>query len=116
MRNGQDANNIQNGKDTQNKNHQQNKTLEENQTLDNNEHNEQQAKNQLFLSDTCLLNDDNKTETENTDKGLYKIPTNIKNVSPKHEDFNREIVTQSKAQKDLNNKIEKEHKNNRRDN
>ena len=55
------------------------------------------------------MNDDNKTTTENTDSGLYKIPTNIKNVSPKHEDFKRETVTQqSKAQKDFNNKIEKE--------
>ena len=54
------------------------------------------------------MNDDNKT-TENRDSGLYKIPTNIKNVSPKHEDFKRETVTQqSKAQKDFNNKIEKE--------
>ena len=56
-------------------------------------------------------------QKQNTDKGLYKIPTDIKNVSPRHEDFKREIVTQqSKAQKDLNSKIEKEHKNNRRDN
>ena len=49
------------------------------------------------------------TATENTDNGLYEIPTNIKNVSPKHEVFKREIVTQqSKVQKDFNNKIEKE--------
>ena len=55
------------------------------------------------------MNDDNKTATENTDNGLYEIPTNIKNVSPKHEVFKREIVTQqSKVQKDFNNKIEKE--------
>ena len=39
----------------------------------------------------------------------YRNYQNIKNVSPKHEDFKREIVTQqSKAQKDFNNKIEKE--------
>ena len=49
------------------------------------------------------------TATENTDNGLYEIPTNMKNVSPKHEVFKREIVTQqSKVQKDFNNKIEKE--------
>ena len=55
------------------------------------------------------MNDDNKTATENTDNGLYEIPTNVKNVSPKHEDFKRQIATrQSKAQKDFNNKIEKE--------
>ena len=55
------------------------------------------------------MNDDHKTTTENTDNELYEIPTNIKNVSSKHEDFKREIVTQqSKAQKDFNNKIEKE--------
>ena len=109
IRNGQDTSNIRNGKDTQNKNHQQNNTLEKNQTSDNNEHNEQQEKNQLFSNDTCNSNDDNKTATENTDNGLYEIPTNIKNVSPKHEVFKREIVTQqSKVQKDFNNKIEKE--------
>ena len=39
---------------------------------------------------------------------VSEIPK-IKNVSPKHEDFKREIVTQqSEAQKDFNNKIEKE--------
>ena len=54
------------------------------------------------------MNDGNKTATENTDNGLYEIPTNVKNVSPKHEDFERQIATrQSKAQKDFNNKIEK---------
>ena len=66
-------------------------------------------KNQLFSNDTCNLNDDNKSAKENTDNRLYETPTNIKNVSPKHEDFKREIVTQqSKARKDFNNKIEKE--------
>ena len=104
IRNGQDISNI-----TQNKNHQQNNTLEKNQISDNNKHNEQQEKNQPFSNDTCNLNDDHKTTTENTDNELYEIPTNIKNVSSKHEDFKREIVTQqSKAQKDFNNKIEKE--------
>ena len=50
-------------------------------------------------------------QKQNTDKGLSKIPTDIKNVSLKLEDFKREIVTQqSKAQKDLNSKIEKEQK------
>ena len=35
----------------------------------------------------------------------------MKNFSPKHEDFKREIVTQqSKAQQDFDNKIEKERK------
>ena len=64
-------------------------------------------KNQLFSNDTCNLNDDNKSAKENTDNRLYETPTNIKNVSPKHEDFKREIVTQqSKARKDFNNKIE----------
>ena len=106
--NQQSTNNIRNGKDTQNKNHQQSNTLNT-QTSGNNKHNEQQAKNQLFSNDTCNSNDDNKTATENTDNGLYEIPTNIKNVSPKHEVFKREIVTQqSKVQKDFNNKIEKE--------
>ena len=109
IRNGQDTNNIRNGKDTQNKNHQQNNTLGKNQTSDNNKHNEQQAKNQLFSNDTWNSNDDNKTAIENTDNGLYEIPTDIKNVSAKHEDFKREIVTQqSKVQKYFNNKIEKE--------
>ena len=109
IRNGQDTNNIRNGKDTQNKNHQQNNTLGKNQTSDNNKHNEQQAKNQLFSNDTWNSNDGNKTAIENTDNGLYEIPTNIKNVSAKHEDFKREIVTQqSKVQKYFNNKIEKE--------
>ena len=109
IRNGQDTSNIRNGKDTQNKNHQQNNTLEKNQTSDNNEHNEQYAKNQLFSNNTCNSNDDNKTATENTDNGLYEIPTNTKSVSPKHEGFKREIINeQSKAQKDFNNKIEKE--------
>ena len=66
-------------------------------------------KNQLFSNDTCNLNDDNKSAKENTDNRLYETATNIKNVSPKHEDFKREIVTQqSKARKDFNNKIEKE--------
>ena len=106
IRNGQDTNNIRNGKDTQNKNHQQNNTLEKNQTSGNNEHNVIQK---LFSNDTRILNDDNKTATENRDNGLYEIPTNIKNVSPKHEDFKREIVSQqSKAQKDFNSKVEKE--------
>ena len=50
-----------------------------------------------------------KTTTENTDNGLSVIPTNINNLSPKHENFKTEIVTQqSKAQKDFKNKIEKE--------
>ena len=50
-----------------------------------------------------------KQTTENTDNRLSEIPTNIKNVSPKHENFKKEIVTQqSKPQKDLYNKIEKE--------
>ena len=50
-----------------------------------------------------------KHQQKTHDNGLYQIPTNIKNFSPKHEDFKREIVTQqSKAQKDFNNKIEKE--------
>ena len=66
-------------------------------------------KNQLFSNDTCNLNDDNKSAKENTDNRLYETPTIIKNVSPKHEDFKREIVTQqSKARKEFNNKIEKE--------
>ena len=83
--------------------------LKKNQTSENNEQNDQQAKNQLFSNDTCNSNDDNKTATENTDNGLYEIPTNTKSVSPKHEDFKREIINeQSKAQKDFNNKIEKE--------
>ena len=61
------------------------------------------------MNDTRILNDDSKTATENRDIGLYEIPTNIKNVSPKHEDFKGEIVSQQyKAQKDFNNKIEKE--------
>ena len=102
IRNGQDTSNIRNRKDTRNKNHQQNNTLGKYPTSDN----EQQAKNQLFSNDTCNSNDDNKAATENTDN---EIPTNIKDVSPKHEDFKREIVTQqSKAQKDFSNKIEKE--------
>ena len=84
-------------------------TLGKNQTSENNEQNKQQAKNQVFSNDTCNSNDYNKTATENTDNGLYEIPINIKNVSPRHEDFKREIVTQqSQAQKDFNNKIEKE--------
>ena len=59
--------------------------------------------------DTCNSNDDNKTATENTSNGLYAIPASIKNVSPKHEDFKRETVTQqSRAQKNFNNKTEKE--------
>ena len=61
------------------------------------------------MNDTRILNDGNKTATENRDNESYEIPTNIKNVSPKHEDFKGEIVSQqSKAQKDFNNKIEKE--------
>ena len=57
------------------------------------------------------MNDNNKTATENKDNGLYEIPTNIKNASPKHEDSKREIVTQqSKEQKDFNNKIKKKAK------
>ena len=84
-------------------------TLEKNQTSDNNEHNEQQEKNQLFSNNTCNSNGYNKTAIENTDKGSSEIPTGIKNVSPKHEDFKREIVTQQpEAQKDFNSKIEKE--------
>ena len=68
-----------------------------------------QEKNQLFSTDTCNSNDDNKTATENKDNRLSKIPTNTNNVSSKHENFKRDIVTrQSKAQKDFNNKIEKE--------
>ena len=40
-----------------------------------------------------------------------RVIRNTNNVSPKHKGFKREIVTQqSKAQKDLNNKIEKEQK------
>ena len=109
IRNGQDTINIRYGKDTQNKDHQQNNTLGKNQTSDNNKYNEQQAKNQLFSNDTCNSNDDNKATTENTNNGLYEIPTNIKNVSPKYEDFKRDIVTQqNKARKDFNKKIEKE--------
>ena len=104
IRNGQDTNNIQNEKDTQNRNHQQNNTLGKNQSSDNNEHNDQQAKNQLFSNNTCNSNDDNKTATENTDNGLSEIPTNIKNVSPKHEDFKNRST---EAQKDFNNKIGK---------
>ena len=65
------------------------------------------------------MNDNNKTATENKGNGLYEIPTNIKNASPKHEDSKREIVTQqSKEQKDFNNKIKKKSKtneNNRKD-
>ena len=57
------------------------------------------------------MNNNNKTATENKDNGLYEIPTNIKNASPKHEDSKREIVTQqSKEQKDFNNKIKKKAK------
>ena len=94
IRNGQDTNNIRNGKDTQNKNHQQSNTLGKNQTSDNNKHNEQQAKNQLFSNGAYNWNDDNKTAIENTgSRLLLEIPTNIKNVSPKHEGFKREIVT-----------------------
>ena len=86
-----------------------NNTLKKNQTSDNNKRKEQQAKNQLLSNDTCDSNNDNKAATENTDSGLYEIPTNIKNVSTKHEDFKKEVVTQqSKAKKDFNNKIEKE--------
>ena len=49
------------------------------------------------MNDTCSSND-----------GLPKIPTNVKNVSPKRENFKREIVTQQfKVQKDLNNNNEK---------
>ena len=63
------------------------------------------------MNDTYNLNDNNKTATENKDNGLYEIPTNIKNASPKHEDSKREIVTQqSKEQKDFNNKIKKKAK------
>ena len=84
-------------------------TLGKNQTSENNEQNKQEAKNQLFSSDMRNSNDYNKTATENTDNGLYEIPINIKNVSSRHEDFKREIVTQQpKAQKEFNNKIEKE--------
>ena len=89
IRNRQDTNNIRNGKDTQNKNHQQSNTLEKNQTSDNSEHNDQRANNQLFSNDTCNSNDDKKTATESTDNGLHEIPTNIKNVPHKHEDFKR---------------------------
>ena len=55
------------------------------------------------------MNNGNKTRTENTDSRLYQIPTNIKDVSPKYENFKREVVTQqSKSLKDFNNKTEKE--------
>ena len=107
--NRKNINNIWNGRDTQNRNHQQNNTLGKNQTSDNNKHNEQQPKNQLFSDDTYNLNNGNKTRTENTDNRLYQIPTNIKDVSPKHESCKREVVTQqSKSLKDFNNKTEKE--------
>ena len=59
--------------------------------------------------DACNSNVDSKTTTESTNNGVSKITTNIKNVSPKHDDFKRDIVAQqSKAQKGHNNKIEKE--------
>ena len=67
--------------------------MKKNQTSDNNEHNEQQKKNQLFLNNTCNLKGYNKTATENTDNGLSEIPTGTKNISPKHENFKREFVT-----------------------
>ena len=39
---------------------------------------------------------------------LYEIPTNIKNISPKHEDFKREIFTQqSKHRSTLITKLKK---------
>lgn len=53
-----------------------------------------QPKNQLFSNNTCNSNNDNKTTTGHTDNRLSKIPTDINNVSPKHEGFKREIVTQ----------------------
>ena len=47
-------------------------------------------------------------ERQKTHNGLSKIPSNIKNVSPKHEDFKREVLTQqSKAQKNFNNNLKK---------
>ena len=63
---------------------------------------------QLFLDETCNSNDDNKTATENTGNMLYEIPTNIENISPKHEDFKREIFTQqSKHRRTLITKLKK---------
>ena len=85
-----------------------NKTLEKYQTLDSNEHNEQYAKNQLSGSDTCNSNDDNQATTENRDNGLSKTPANIKNETPRHDDFKREIVTQQSKAENFDNKIEKE--------
>ena len=49
-------------------------------------------KNQLFSNDTCNLNDDNKSAKENTDNRLYETPTNIKNVSPKHEVLREKLL------------------------
>ena len=115
--NQQSTNNIRNGKDTQNKNHQQSNTLNT-QTSGNNKHNEQQAKNQLFSSDTCNSNDDNKTATENTDNGLYEIPTNIKNVSHPDMRISREklLLNNPKHRRTLITKLKKKtNKTNRRD-
>ena len=115
--NQQSTNNIRNGKDTQNKNHQQSNTLNT-QTSGNNKHNEQQAKNQLFSNDTCNSNDDNKTATENTDNGLYEIPTNIKNVSHPDMRISREklLLNNPKHRRTLITKLKKKtNKTNRRD-
>ena len=109
--NQQSTNNIRNGKDTQNKNHQQSNTLNT-QTSGNNKHNEQQAKNQLFSNDTCNSNDDNKTATENTDNGLYEIPTNIKNVSHPDMRISREklLLNNPKHRRTLITKLKKKNK------
>ena len=61
------------------------------------------------MKDTCNSNDGNKTTTENTDNELSKLSSNIKNVSSKRQNCKRKIASeQSKAQKEFNNKFEKE--------
>ena len=86
--------------------------LKKNQTSENNEQNDQQAKNQLFSNDTCNSNDDNKTATENTDNGLYEIPTNIKNVSHPDMRISREklLLNNPKHRRTLITKLKKKNK------
>ena len=61
------------------------------------------------MKNTCNLNNGNKRASKSTGNGLSGIPTNIKNVTPKHENFKKEIFTQQfKAQKDFGRKNEKE--------
>ena len=71
-----------------------------------------------FFRTTCNSNDDNKTATENTDNGLYEIPTNIKNVSHPDMRISREklLLNNPKHRRTLITKLKKKtNKTNRRD-